>query len=215
MSETRVTGDGLTVFLHTHPNATHVEHQDTVLAFRRLPCARGRDEKQSAVSKLSCSDCSVLGDDLLDAAISNCSRVESVSLTNAALPGIGNESLYRLMTMKNLLELHLGNYDGGGGGGGGGWQQQQPSAAINFYEGVAPVLETCGATLKKLVLENIPEIDVSVVGEKCKGLRKLALSGITTYRVSKPDPGHFRLLTSLELWDDFQCCCGNNRHKLT
>ena len=203
MSETRVTGDGLTVFLHTHPNATHVEHQDTVLAFRRLPCARGRDEKQSAVSKLSCSDCSVLGDDLLDAAISNCSRVESVSLTNAALPGIGNESLYRLMTMKNLRELHLGNYDGGGGG---GWQQQQqqPSPSINFYEGVAPVLETCGETIKKLVLENIPEIDVSVIGEKCKELHTLALSGTMTYRqVAKPDPFAFRHLKSLELWDAF------------
>ena len=59
VSETRVTGDGLTVFLHTHPNATHVGHEDTVLAFRRLPCARGAgDEKQqSALSKLTCSDC--------------------------------------------------------------------------------------------------------------------------------------------------------------
>ena len=105
MSETRVTGDGLTVFLHTHPNATHVAHEDSILAFRRLP-----REKRSALSKLSCSDCSVIGDDLLEAAVANCSRVEAVSLTNAASPGIGNESLYRLMTMKNLLELHLGNY---------------------------------------------------------------------------------------------------------
>ena len=113
MSETRVTGDGLTVFLHTHPNATHVAHEDSVLAFRRLP-----REKQSALSKLSCSDCSVIGDDLLEAAVANCTRVESVSLTNAAPPGIGNESLYRLMAMRNLRELHLGNYDGGG------WNQQ-------------------------------------------------------------------------------------------
>ena len=198
MSETRVTGDGLTVFLHTHPNATHVAHEDSVLAFRRLP-----REKQSALSKLSCSDCSVIGDDLLEAAVANCTRVESVSLTNAAPPGIGNESLYRLMTMKNLRELHLGNYDGGGGG---GWQQQQqqPSPSINFYEGVAPVLETCGETIKKLVLENIPEIDVSVIGEKCKELHTLALSGTTTYRqVAKPDPFAFRHLKSLELWDAF------------
>ena len=126
MSETRVTGDGLTVFLHTHPNASHVAHPDTVLAFRRLPC--GTDEKKCALSKLSCSDCGALGDDLFEAAVANCSRVEAVSLTNAASPGIGNESLYRLMTMKNLLELHLGNYDGGGV-----WQQQQGLHLSGMY----------------------------------------------------------------------------------
>ena len=125
VSETRVTGDGLTVFLHTHPNATHVTHSDTVLAFRRLPSGGGGgggggsdEKKKSALSKLSCSDCSAIGDDLLEAAVANCDRVEAVSLTNAAPPGIGNESLYRLMTMRNLRELHLGNYDGGG------WNQQ-------------------------------------------------------------------------------------------
>ena len=193
-----MTGDGLTLFLHTHPNAVSVEHQDTVLAFRRLPC--GGRKQQSAISKLTCSDCSMLSDDVLDAAVANCRRVESVFLTNAAPPGIGNESLYRLMTMKHLLELHLGNYDGGG--------QSVPGYAINFYEGVAPVLETCGAELKKLVLENIPEIDVAVIGEKCGGLRKLALSGTTTYKaVAKRNPDHFCQLNSLELWDDFQCCC--------
>ena len=199
VSETRVTGDGLTLFLHTHPNAVSVEHQDTVLAFRRLPCG-GAEKQQSALAKLTCSDCSLLSDDALDAAVANCRRVESVSLTNAAPPGIGNESLYRLMTMRHLRELHLGNYDGGG--------QSAPGCAINFYEGVAPVLETCGAALKKLVLENIPEVDVAVIGEKCGGLLKLALSGTTMYKaVAKRDPDHFSHLISLELWDDFQCCC--------
>ena len=85
--------------------------------------------------------------------------------------------------------------------------EQQTGVAINFYEGVAPVLEGCGETLKKLVLENIPEIDISVIGEKCKGLRSLALSGTTTYRMmATHDPDQFRSLRNLELWDGSQCC---------
>ena len=86
--------------------------------------------------------------------------------------------------------------------------KQQSSAAINFYEGVAPVLEGCGETIKKLVLENIPEIDISVIGEKCKGLRSLALSGTTTYRMmATHDPNQFRSLKNLELWDGSSSCC--------
>ena len=85
--------------------------------------------------------------------------------------------------------------------------EQQSSAAINFYEGVAPVLDGCGETMKKLVLENIPEIDISVIGEKCKGLRSLALSGTTTYRMmATHDPNQFRSLKNLELWDGSMCC---------
>ena len=85
--------------------------------------------------------------------------------------------------------------------------EQQTGVAINFFEGVAPVLEGRGETIKKLVLENIPEIDISVIGEKCKGLRSLALSGTTTYRMmATHDPNQFRGLKNLELWDGSQCC---------
>jgi hypothetical protein len=114
-----------------------------------------------------------------------------LSLVNSFL-GVGNEQLYRLMTLKYLTKLHLGNTEN---------YAYTGRPAINFYEGVAPILETAGERLVKLVLENIPEVDVYAIGVKCPALIHLALSGITTYRrVEYPRQDLFLQLKSLELW---------------
>ena len=49
------------------------------------------------------------------------------------------------------------------------------------YEGVAPVLNSCGRTLKTLVLEQFTEMDPAFIGKSCPGLTHLALSCCDTY----------------------------------
>jgi len=46
---------------------------------------------------------------------------------------------------------------------------------------LAPVLDACGATLKRLVLEDFTEIDIQFIGTGCQNLEHLALSGTTCY----------------------------------
>ena len=70
------------------------------------------------------------------------------------------------MTLKTLTDLHLGNKN---------------CQSFNFYEGVAPVLDTIGSNLLKLILEDFTEVDVDYIGQKCPNLKFLALSGILTY----------------------------------
>ena len=82
------------------------------------------------------------------------------------ISGLTNENLYRLMTLKTLTDLHLGNKN---------------CQSFNFYEGVAPVLDAIGSNLLKLILEDFTEVDVDYIGQKCPNLKYLALSGILTY----------------------------------
>ena len=70
------------------------------------------------------------------------------------------------MELKQLTRLHLGN---------------QCAEHFTFYEGVAPVLNSCGRTLKTLVLEQFTEMDPAFIGKSCPGLTHLALSCCDTY----------------------------------
>ena len=55
------------------------------------------------------------------------------------------------MTLKTLTELHLGNKN---------------CQSFNFHEGVAPVIDTIGPNLHKLILEDFTEVDVDYIGQK-------------------------------------------------
>ena len=70
------------------------------------------------------------------------------------------------MTLRTLTELHLGNKN---------------CQSFNFHEGVAPVIDTIGPNLHKLILEDFTEVDVDYIGQKCSNLKYLALCGILTY----------------------------------
>ena len=70
--------------------------------------------------------------------------------------GLTDEHLYKLMQLKNLTKLHLGNKYGIN------VPSQQNNDSIfgfSFYEGVAPVLNEIGVNLRKLVLEEHWVID--------------------------------------------------------
>ena len=65
-------------------------------------------------------------------ALDCCPRVDTVVITCA---GLTDDNLYRMMTLKHLQELHLGNVGG----------------CFDFREGLEPVLDACGARIQKLV----------------------------------------------------------------
>jgi len=183
VSDTRVTPEGLSLFLVCHPNLVKLEHRENFHSFR-LAKIQNSCNSTYALRYLSSIDVYLSPDDY-EYALDHCPRLEGVTLTCA---GLTNENLYKLMTVKSLTQLHLGNKN---------------SQSFNFFEGVAPVLAEVGVTLKKLVLEDFTEVDVDFIGEKCPMLEHLALSGILTYAPmgNNYKPHFFTKLTSLELWN--------------
>ena len=95
----------------------------------------------------------------------------------------------RLMNLKRLTHLHLGN---------------KQCQSFNFYEGVAPVLDACGNNILKLVLEEFTEVDVDYIGEKCPNVQHLAISGTLAFApIGQLNPAFFTKLETLELWNKF------------
>ncbi len=194
LSDTRVTPQGLSLFLATHPNLVKLENKENFHSFKlvqsqqftaacsRSPAAEA-PQQSFRLKSLSTIDVSLTPEDF-EFAIDSCPNLESMTITSA---GLGNENLYKLMTLTKLTHLHLGNKN---------------CQSFNFYEGVAPVLDVVGHGLKKLVLEEFTEVDVSLIGVKCSDLEHLALSGTLTYApINSLNPTYFTKMTSLELWN--------------
>lgn len=183
LSDTRVTPEGLSLLMACHPNLVKIEHKETFHAFQFVQQQYDPDYK-FVLKYLSTIDCNLRAE-RYEYVLDHCPRAESVTITST---GLSNENLYKLMTVKNLTHLHLGN-------------KNAPNT-FNFYEGVAPVLDAVGVNLKKLVLEDFGEVDVDYIGDKCANLQHLALSGILTYApIGQLNPKYFTKLTSLELWN--------------
>lgn len=182
LSDTRVSGEGLSLLLTCHPNLVKIEHKETFHAFQLAQKQNDPDFK-FGLKYLSTIDV-FLSPATFEYVLDHCPRVESVTVTST---GLTNEHLYKLMTVKNLTQLHLGN---------------KSYNSFNFYEGVAPVLDAIGVNLTKLVLEEFTEVDVDYIGDKCPNVQHLALSGTLTYApIGHLNPRYFTKMTSLELWN--------------
>ena len=182
LSDTRVTPEGLSLLLACHPKLAKIVHAENFHCFQ-LVKASFNGRQQWNLKHLSTHDIHITPEDY-NYAIEHCPHLESVSITST---GLINEHLYKLMTVKHLSSLHLGN---------------KHAHNFNFYEGLAPVLDAVGANLKKLVLEDFTEVDIDFIGEKCPQLQHLALSNILSYApAGQPNPKYFTQLSSLEIWN--------------
>ncbi len=186
LSDARVSPPGLSLLLACHPGLVKIEHKETFHAFELIQsqqCSRSYQDLKFKLKQLSTTDIFITPDKY-EFALDRCPFVESVTITSA---GLANDNLYKLMTLKHLTQLHLGNKN---------------CVSFNFHEGVAPVLDAVGANLKKLVLEDFTEVDVDYIGDKCPNVVHLALSGILTYApIGQLNPHYFNKLSSLELWN--------------
>lgn len=180
VTETRITTEGLSEFLLTHPDMIKLEHEESLHLV-------GRFWMKSTPSKLVqlCSTAQRVSPSEFEHAMTACPNLTTLSITSA---GLGNEQIYFLMNMKYLTSLHLGNL---------------MADSFNFREGVAPVLQCCGPTLKKLILEKFTEIDVGLIGNFCPQLAHLALSSITSYTpVLNLNESYFQKLRNIEFWSN-------------
>ena len=128
LTDTRVTGEGLSLFLACHANIHKIEHKETFHAFKLIQAQCSTDTRYY-LRNLSTIDDHLTPNEF-DYVIDRCPYLESVKITSA---GLCNENLYKLMTLSNLTNLHLGNKN---------------CQSFNFYEGVAPVLDQVGSNLK-------------------------------------------------------------------
>ena len=186
VSQTRVTKEGVALFVACHPNVVRIEHEDNfwALSLVRNQVAIRRDKSYSSCLTSLVSTNISLDVGEFNFAVDSCPLAEQIVILST---GLEDENLYRLMNLSRLTSLHLGNKN---------------ATSFNFYQGVAPVLTVCGRTLKKLVLEDFTEIDAQQIGLSCPKLEHLALSGTTTYApVAKILPGLFSKLKKLELWN--------------
>lgn len=182
LSDTRVDPEGLSLLLACHPRLVTIVHVENFHSFHLIKTISSYAEQSYHLKHLSTHDIHISPDNY-EYALEHCPHLESLSLTST---GLVNEHLYKLMTIKNLSSLHLGNKH---------WQN------FNFYEGVAPVLDVIGVNLKKLVLEDFTEVDIDFIGDKCPRLQHLAMSNILTYGPSQLNSKYFTQLGSLEIWN--------------
>ena len=182
LSDTRVTPEGLSLLLACHPKLSKIVHVENFHAFHLVKATFNGDQAYN-LQHLSTHDVHITPDNF-EYAIDHCPRLESVAITSS---GLLDEHLYKLMTVKHLHSLHLGNKN---------------AQSFNFFEGVAPILDALGTNLKKLVLEDFTEVDVDFIGEKCPVLQHLALSNILTYApTGQLNSKFFTQLSSLEIWN--------------
>ena len=131
-------------------------------------------------------------------------------INRAIFTGLSDEHLYKLMQLKNLTKLHLGNKYGINVP---SQQNNQNTFGFTFYEGVAPVLNEIGQNLTKLVLEDFQQVDILLIGQLCPNIEHLALSSISSFAPAlssnKPDKvsnnkrsKSFLRLSFLEIWND-------------
>ena len=183
--ETRVTHEGITLFIACHQNVVHIDHEETFhslsLALRQR--LHFQDDSGFRLTHLSSTSVTLSAEKFAES-VERCPDVQSVTITS---PGLGDEHLYKLMELKKLTTLHLGN---------------KCSDWFSFYEGVAPVLDCCGPTLKALILEEFVEADIGFIGKSCPNLNHLALSLIDHYApVLQINPKYFQKLGSFEIWN--------------
>ena len=177
-----MTPEGLSLLLACHPKLSKIDHAENFHAFHLVKATSSGDQVYH-LQQLSTRDVHLTPDNF-EYAIDHCPRLESISITST---GLLDEHLYKLMTVKHLQSLHLGNKN---------------AQSFNFFEGVAPILDAVGLNLKKLVLEDFTEVDVDFIGTKCPGLQHLALSNILTYApTGQLNAKFFTKLSSLEIWN--------------
>ncbi|XP_076066825.1 uncharacterized protein LOC143040067 isoform X2 [Oratosquilla oratoria] len=121
----------------------------------------------------------------VDLACALCPRTQTVTLSNAI---VSSEVLYKFMALNHLAHLQLTNSEG---------------MALDFLEGVVPLLTVKGHQLVSLLLSNFAFVDVGAIGECCPRLQNLALSEVLLFdEIGYPRENIFTELRALELWAD-------------
>lgn len=168
MSRTKVTHEGVALFIACHlEELTDLRHEESLHGLELVMATTDlRKEKPALLLTSLRSGDRTVSSPLLAFAVAHCPRLAEVILTS---PGVTNDMLYGFMSLASLTRLHL---------------SCKYSRYLNFYQGLLPVLDSQGHSMKHLVLEDFLEVDLDLIGDKCPRLEHLALARIEAYAPS-------------------------------
>jgi len=198
--KTILTKEDVASFLYFHPLVTDVHYEDTIgalaaleilkkehnckLQFRAMGCSEVTDYK---VKVLSCNEKRDINLEFSHALNEN-PDFEGLKIANSHFR---ISSLSQITRSQNLHSLEIGNND---------------TFSIDFKKGIAPILTSCGISLKKLVLDKYRFVDIELIGKFCKKLEILGLSHIITYgRLQNICKSSFCKLEELDFTNEYGC----------
>ena len=150
----------------------------------------GVDEYQ--VKILSCHEKRDINTEFCNAVEQN-PGFEEIEIVDSHLE---SKSLSSITHCRNLQSLEIGNND---------------DFAIEFDEGIGPILTLCGQSLRKLVLDKFRSVDIELVGKSCKKLEVLGLSHILNYeKIKNLNRGSFCFLEELDFLNEYACRIAHN-----
>ena len=182
---TRVSKAGVGSFLFYPPLLTDLVYEDTIGALAEMNSLGCAGLTEYRVKVLSCQEKRDINKEFLVAVEEN-PDYEGLEIVDCFLR---SSNLYPVMNNHQLQYLQVGNSD---------------SFFIDFEEGIAPILSSCGANLQKLVLDKFRYIDICLVGRMCPSLQNLSLSHVISWgQVMNICPGYFSHLEELQLSNQY------------
>ena len=160
--KTRVSNSGVGSFLYLHPLLRDLLYEDTIGALAEMENLGCGGLFQYRVKVLTCHHNRDINQEFLTAVEEN-PEYEGVEIVDSLLR---SSSLYPIMNSQHLQYLQIGNDN---------------SFLIDFEEGIAPILTTCGGSLQKLVLDKFRYIDIELIGKTCPKLQNLSLSHMISW----------------------------------
>ena len=184
---TRVSKTGVGSFLYFHPLLTDLIYEDTIGALAEMEALGCGGERQYRVKVLSCHENRDINEEFGNSIDEN-PEYEGLEIVDAYLR---TSSLYPVMNNHHLQYLQIGNND---------------SFLIDFEEGIAPILSSCGNGLKKLVLDKFRYIDIEFIGKTCQKLQNLSLSHMISYgQLMNICEEYFCNLEELQITNEYGC----------
>jgi len=182
---TRVSKTGVGSFLYYHPLLSDLLYDDTIGALAELESLGCGGLKQYKIKVLSCHSNRDINEEFGSAVDEN-PEYKGIEIVDSFLR---STSLYPVMNSQHLQYLQIGNDD---------------SFLIDFEEGIAPILSSCGGGLKKLVLDKFRYVDIEFIGNNCKKLENFGLSHIISYgQLMNLCEDHFCNLEELQVTNEY------------
>jgi len=201
--KTRLSKEAVGRLLYFHPLLTDVKYEDIIGAFSEVKriaaensnktqfIVMGLSDVEYRVKVLSCHEKRDINEEFQNALEHN-PEYEEIRIIESLLESKNLSSI----SCKNLQSLELRNND---------------DFAIDFEDGIAPILSQCGRSLRKLSLEKFCFVDVELIGKTCKKLEILSLSHVIKYgKIKNLNRGSFCFLEELDFLNEYGCHIAHN-----
>ena len=205
LQKTRVSREGVGTLLYFHPQLTDLLYEDTIGAYsvvKRLALENNHKTQfiimglanvgEYQVKLLSCHEKRDINTEF-NIALEHNPNFEEIDIVDSYLR---SKILSSFQSWKHLHSLTIGNND---------------EFAIEFAEGIAPIVSACGSTLRKVSLNKISYVDIELIGKTCNKLEVLTLSHILSYgKIKNLNHRSFCNLEELDFLNEYGCHIAHN-----